>query len=59
MVYINQKYITSDETIQHIIKKMTPPLGKIKKKKKKKKNKNTYKKKKKKKKKKKNIIIDL
>jgi vesicle coat complex subunit len=26
MVYINQKYITSDETIQHIIKKMTPPL---------------------------------
>jgi len=39
MVYINQKYITSDETIQHIIKKMTPPLGKIKKKKKKKKKK--------------------
>jgi len=26
MVYINQKYITSDKTIQHIIKKMTPPL---------------------------------
>jgi len=27
MVYMNKNYITSEKTIQHICKKMTPPLG--------------------------------
>jgi len=31
MVYMNKNYITSEKTIQHICKKMTPPLGNYKK----------------------------